>query len=273
LNKIGAIKSRFSRQVEEEMQDSIPLTEKSTDIHSSSNQYRGESKVYSDKTIARIVGVLFIAATAAPILTAPFIGFLGGGVLGEPIPDYLVRVSENELQVFTGMLIELIWALAVVGIPVMLFPILKKHNKALALGFYSLRFIEAISTIVGSIILLTLLTLSQEFVKAGVPDASYYQTLGSLLLAAREGAFMIGSGLVWSLSALALNYVLYRSKLVPRWISGWGLVGGTLSFAAYLLQFFGVSLDILFLPIALQEMVFAVWLIIRGFNSSATEAV
>jgi hypothetical protein len=47
--------------------------------------------VYSDKTIARIVGVLFIVATAAPILTAPFIGFLGGGVLGEPVPDYLVR--------------------------------------------------------------------------------------------------------------------------------------------------------------------------------------
>jgi len=229
--------------------------------------------VYSDKTIARIVGVLFIVATAAPILTAPFIGFLGGGVLGEPIPDYLVRVSESELQVFVGLLIELVWALAVVGIPVMLFPILKRHNNALARGFYSLRFIEAISTIVGSIILLTLLALSQEYVAAGAPGASYYHTLGSLLLAAREGGFMIGSGLVWSLSALVLNYVLYRSNLVPRWISGWGLLGGALSFAAYLLQFFGISLDILFLPIAEQEMVFAVWLIVKGFNTSATEAV
>ena len=229
--------------------------------------------MYSDRTIARIVGVLFIVATAAPILTAPFIGFLGGGVLGEPSPDYLVRVSANELQVFMGMLIELIWALAVVGIPVVLLPILKKHNKALALGFYSLRFVEAISTIVGSIILLTLLALSQGFVTAGLPDASYYQTLGSLLLAAREGAFMIGSGLVWSLSALTLNYILYRSKLVPRWISGWGLFGGGLSLATYLLQFFGIGLDILFLPIAVQEMVFAVWLIVKGFNSSATEAI
>jgi len=227
----------------------------------------------SNRRTARIVGVLFIAATAAPILTAPFIGFLGGGVLGEPRPDYLVSASANELQVFMGMLIELIWALAVVGIPVMLFPILNKHNKASALAFFSLRFIEAISTIVGTIILLTLLTLSQEYVKAGVPDASHHQTLGSLLLAAREGAFMIGSGLVWSLSALTLNYVLYRSRLVPRWISGWGLVGAALSFATYLLQFFGTSPDILFLPIALQEMVFAVWLIVKGFNSSAMEAI
>jgi hypothetical protein len=229
--------------------------------------------MYSDKTIARIVGVLFIIATAAPILTAPFIGFLGGGVIGEPAPDYLVRVSQNDLQVFLGVLVELIWVLAVIGIPVVVFPVLKRHNRALALGFYCLRFAEAISTIVGSILLLTLLALSREFVAAGAPDASYYQTLGSLLLAAREGAFVIGSGLVWSLSALVLNCVLYRAELVPRWISGWGLLGGALSFATYLLQFLGISLDILFLPIALQEMVFAVWLIVRGFNPSATEAI
>jgi hypothetical protein len=222
----------------------------------------------SNRRTAIIVGVLFIVATAAPIMTAPFLGFLGGGLLGEPLPDYLVSVSANQNQVYMGMFIELIWALAVIGIPVTLFPILKKHNEALALGFYSLRFIEGLSTIVGSIILLTLLTLSQEFVKAGLPDASYYQISGTLLLAAREWAFMIGPGLVWSLSALILNGMLYQSRLIPRWLSGWGLVGATLSFATYLLQFFGIDLDILFLPIALQEMVFAVWLIVKGFNSS-----
>ena len=224
----------------------------------------------SDKKTAIIVGVLFIIATVAPISTYFFLGFLGGGIAGEPIPDYLVNVSANGRQVMIGMVIEIIWALAVVGIPVMLFPILKKHNEALALGFFGLRFIEAISTVVGSIILLSLLTLSQEFVIAGVPDASYFQTLGTLLLAAREWVFNIGSGLIWSLSALILNYVLYRSKLIPRWLSGWGLVGATLSFATYLLQFFSINLsDFLFLPIALQEMVFAVWLIVKGFNSSA----
>ena len=224
----------------------------------------------SNRKAAIIVGVLFIIASAAPISTYFFTGFLGGGIAGEPIPDYLGNVSANERQVLIGMLIELIWALAVVGIPVVLFPILKKHYEALAHGFFSLRFIEALSTIVGSIILLTLLTLSQEFVIAGVPDASYFQTLGTLLLAAREWTFMIGSGLVWSLSALILNYMLYKSKLVPRWLSGWGLVGATLSFATYLLQFFSINLGaILFAPIAVQEMVFAVWLIIKGFNSSA----
>ena len=219
---------------------------------------------------ARWAGVFYIIATVAPILTFPFIGFLGGGVAGEPSADYLVDLGANENQVVVGMLIELVWALAVVGIIVTLFPILRIYNEALARGFSALRFIEAISTVVSSIILLTLLTLSLEFAEAGFPDASYYQTAGTLLLAARDWAFIIGSGLIWSLSALILNYVLYQSKLIPRWLSGWGFVGATLSFAAYLSQSFGANpTELLFLPIAVQEMVFAVWLIFKGFSSSA----
>ena len=224
----------------------------------------------SNRRSAVIVGVLFIIASAAPISTIFFTGFLGGGVAGEPVPDYLDVLSVSERQVMIGMLIELVWVLAVVGIPIVLLPILSRYSEALALGFFCLRFIEGLSTVVSSIILLTLLTLSREFVTAGVPDASYFHILGGLLLAAREWAFMVGSGLVWSLSALVLNYVLFRSRLVPRWLSGWGFLGGVLSFVTYLLQFFSVEMSsFLFVPIAVQEMVFAVWLIVKGFNSSA----
>jgi len=223
----------------------------------------------TNRRYARWAGVFYIIATVAPILTVSFIGFLGGGVAGEPVPDYLVAVSANERQVIIGMLIELTWALSVVGIIVTLFPILKKHNEALALGFFGLRFMEAISTIIHSILLLSLMTLSQEFAAAGMPDASYYQTAGTLFLAAREWTFLIGSGIVWSLSALILNVLLYQSRLIPRWLSVWGFVGATLSLATYMLQLFSISLtEFLFLPIAVQEMVFAVWLIVKGFNSS-----
>jgi len=222
---------------------------------------------------ARWAGVFYIIATAAPILTMPFVGFLGGGVAGEPIPDYLASVSENETQVIIGVFIELIWALSVVGITATLYPILKKHKEALALGFFSIRSIEAICTIIGSIGLLTLLTLSQEFVQAGEPAAFHFQTVGSMVLAIRDWAFPIGSGLVWSLSAVILNYLLIQKKLIPRWLSIWGLVGGALSFANYLPQFFGTnSVDILFLPIGVQEMVFAVWLIVKGIRSSAIDS-
>jgi hypothetical protein len=221
----------------------------------------------STKTV-RWAGIFYIMATLAPILTFPFVGFLGGGVAGEPTPDYLVELSANETQVIVGMLIELVWVLAVVGIIVTLFPVLKRHNETLALGFSALRFMEAMSTVVSSILLLTLLTSSQEFVQAGVPEASSLQTAGTLLLAAREWAFMIGSGLIWSLSALILNLMLYQSKPVPRWLSGWGLVGAILSFATYLSQSFGANpTELLFLPIAVQEMVFAVWLIFKGFKT------
>jgi hypothetical protein len=218
---------------------------------------------------ARIVGILFIIATAAPILTAPFLGFLGGAIIGEPVPDYLVILSTNENQVITGMYIELIWALSVVGIPIVLFPILKKYDEVLARVFYSFRFMEAMSTIGHSLIILTLLSLSHEFIAAGTPDASYFQVLGSLLLEVREWVFNIGSGLVWSLSALVLNYILYRSKLVPWWLSAWGLIGSVFSFVTYFLGFFSVHLSSwLFAPIAIQEMVFAVWLIVKGFDTS-----
>jgi hypothetical protein len=219
-------------------------------------------------------GVFYIIATAAPILTISFVGFLGGGVAGEPSPDYLVRVSANETQVIIGMLIELVWALAVVGIIVTLLPVLKKQNEALALGFCGLRFVEATCTVIHSILLLTLLTLSQEYVAAGLPDASYFQTAGTLFLAAREWTFLIGSGFVWSLSALILNILLYQRKLIPRWLSVWGFVGAALSFVNYMPQLFGVdSVESLFLPIGVQEMVFALWLIVKGFNPSAIVSV
>ena len=219
---------------------------------------------------ARWAGVFYIIATAAPILTFPFIGFLGGGVAGEPIPDYLVHVATNESQVIVGMLIELTWALSVVGIIVTLFPIFKKHNETLALGFFGLRFMEAISNMIHSLLLLSLVTLSQEYAVAGFPDTAFFQNAGTLFLAAREWTFLIGSGLVWSLSALVLNVLLYQRTLIPRWLSIWGLVGATLSFLAYILQFFSITLtEFLYLPIAVQEMVFAVWLIVKGINSSA----
>ena len=221
----------------------------------------------SHRKTAIVVGVLFIIATVASISTFFFLGFLSD-------PGYLPNVSPNRNQVIGGMFVELIWALAVLGIPILLFPILKRQNEALALGFYSFRFIEALLTILYSLSLLTLLSLSQEFVQAGAPDGSHYQTAGSLLLAARDWAFLLGPGLAFTLSALILNYQLWQARLVPRWISGWGLIGALLMLISYLSQFYGVtSLDLLFVPIALQEMVFAVWLIFKGFTPSALEAL
>ena len=115
---------------------------------------------------------------------------------------------------------------------------------------------------------LLLIVLSHEYAKAGTPDTNYYQTLGTLLM---EASNLINPILeiVFSLGALMIYYLFYQSKLIPRWLSGWGFIGAILVLAVGLLDMFGVDLEVLWAPLALQEMVMAVWLIVKGFNSSA----
>ena len=217
----------------------------------------------TNKRTARIVGVLFIIGTVAGFLSLVF----GGTIIDDP--DYLIKVSENENQFIVGALLVLTMGLALAMVPVMMFPIFKKHNEALALGYVVFR--GALETVAyfGTVISwLLLITLSQEYVKAGAPDASYFQTLGTLLLEAGDWSDGI-STLAFSLGALMFYYLLYQSKLIPRWLSGWGLIGATLVVAVGLLGMFGSDLAILWAPLAVQEMVLALWLIVKGFNPSA----
>ena len=221
------------------------------------------------KKSARIVGVLFIIATAAGILS----GFFVPGLFG---PDDLANVwllAANENQIRIGALLEFTMAVAVAGIPIWMYPILKKHNESMALGYVGARIIEGVMFTIGVISLLALLTLSKEFVIAGTPDASYFQTLGALLLAVRSGESVFAS-FVFSLGSLMFYYLLYKSKLIPRWLSGWGLIGAILFLASAFLPLFGHGMRstiylLLNAPGAVEEMVFAVWLIVKGFNSSA----
>ena len=222
-----------------------------------------ESSDGTNRKIAMIVGIFFIACTVSSILSGLFTGSLDA-------PDYLVNIAANESQVLIGMLVQCIWALTCAGIPVLLFPILKKHNETLALGFFGLRLIEGIFVFLAIVCQLSLLTLSKEFV-TGVLDTSYYLASGTLLHAARDWAFWVGPSITFALSALVLNYALYQSKFVPRWLSGWGLVGALSIISAELLAFFGFNqfYEVLAVPIALQEMVLAVRLIVKGFDPSA----
>ena len=165
--------------------------------------------------------------------------------------------------------------LALAMVPVMMFPILKKHNEALALGYVVFRgALETVTTIAMVISWLFLLILSQEYVIAGAPDASYFQTLGTLLLKGNDSIGTI-SQIVFPLGALIFYCLLYQSKLIPRWLSGWGLIAAILWLATTLLDLFGIISPlstvqvVLALPIGLQEMVMAVWLIVKGFNPSA----
>lgn len=226
----------------------------------------------SNRKAAIIVGVLFIIATVAPIISAVPLGVVPLGFLGiEGDPDYLTAISENENQVLIGALLWLTYAASAVAIPIVMFPILRKHNESLALGYVGARFFEGIFEAANVVSLLLLLSLSREFVTAGAPAASYFQTSGALLLATIDwGSLLLD--LAWLLSVPVFNYVLYQSRLIPRWLSGWGLFGGGLWSVTWPVRMFGLGppmIEILALPIAAQEMILAAWLIVKGFSSSA----
>lgn len=220
----------------------------------------------SNKKTARIVGVLFLAATAAYIL--------GNGLIESILkdPNYLIHVYPNKTKVVLGMLLELINSAAVVGIAIMLFPILKKHNETIALGYVAFRVIEAIILIVGAISPLLLITLSQEYIEAGAPDASYFQTIGALAVKGKYLAFQVAM-IVLSLYSLLFCYLLYQTRLIPRLISVFGLIGYASLLTSALLEIFGYSPGIfLFLPGALFEIILPIWLIVKGFNSFAIKS-
>jgi hypothetical protein len=213
---------------------------------------------------AIIVGVLFIVATVTAILSIVFLG----STLETPLN--FDTVSSNANQVIIAVIFWLILAVSVTGIGVMMYPILKKHNEGLALGYVGLRLIESICIIIASISLLSVLTLSQECL-AGTFDATYYQSIGSLLLTLQNWSFEIGTLIFLGLGGLFINYSLYELKLVPRLLSVWGLIGAACVLLYGLLGLFGltadsITLNLLAAPIAVQEMVFAVWLIVKGFN-------
>jgi hypothetical protein len=227
-----------------------------------------ESPHGTHRKTAISVGVLFIIATVLNVLGKNFF---------QPIldaPYYLIKISANENQVIIGGLLVLLSAFASAGIAIGLYPVLKKHHEALALGSVGLRVMEGMLYIVGVVGVLSLLTLSQEYVKSGASNASLFQVSGTILLAIKTWAGQLGV-VAFTMGALMYYYVFYQSNLVPRWLSGWGFLGAALSLATALLTISGQIIPfstvfiLLQLPIGLQEMILAVWLIVKGFNPSA----
>ena len=220
----------------------------------------------SNRKTAIIVGVLNIIVMVSALISGDVIGSIND-------PDYLTAVSANENQVLIGVLLMLTATASLVAIPIMLFPILKKHNESLALGYVGARIFEGFFFVVMAICLLSILSLSQEFVNAVAPVASYFQTSGTLLLAVFDWSGIL-LDFPFAISALILNYLYYKSKLIPRWLSVLGLIGGALMLVISPLNMFDLSPSLIYLaaPIGIQEMVLAAWLIVKGFNSSAIDS-
>jgi hypothetical protein len=220
------------------------------------------------RKLAISAGILFIIYTSLDVLSFLFLGPVNS-------TNYLVSVSENASLVGAGAFLLLIGGACASGIAISLYPVLKKSDPVLALGAVGFRISEGVLRFVSVCVLLSIITLSQLYVKAGAPESSYFQTLGELLLAARGWVSHVGALLAFSIGCTLYYIIFYQTKLVPRWISVWGLFFGILGIVSCALVSTGLIAPFstvhvfMLIPMLPQEIVLAVWLIVKGFNPSA----
>jgi hypothetical protein len=222
---------------------------------------------------AVLAGVLFIIGTVSGVISA---------AVCIPVwnaPDYLLRLSANENLINLGIILQFIMAISCAGISLALYPILKKFSEGLAIGAVGFRLIENMLQILKAVSMITLLALSQEFVRAGSPTTSYFQGAAEIITTASDWMIHGAALICFSIGASMYYIVFYQHRLVPRWLSGWGLVSIALTIISSLLVMtgiipaFGTIQGAANLSIFAQEMVLAVWLIVRGVNPSAVASV
>ena len=188
-------------------------------------------------------------------------------------PNYLTEAAANATQVSTAALFQFVLCLTYLDFAILLYPIVKKHNERLALGFLSFRIMAGVILIIGTVILLSILAVSQEFVKITSENQMAFEAFGNVLKSTRDYinhifmVFTIGAG------NLMLYILFLKAKLIPKWLSVWGILGTILSIVASVLLLFGIveviTVEYLALnvPTGLFEFVLGIWLVFNGFNT------
>jgi hypothetical protein len=220
---------------------------------------RPATSVASTRKIAMAAGVLYLLTfVSIPTLA------LYGNVKGE---NYIIG-SGPDTSVIVGGILEIIVALAGIGTAVVLFSVLKKQNEGLALGLVASRILEAGTIFVGVAFLLSIVTLRQAGAGADALVTS------DALVALYDRIFLLGQSFMPAVNDLLLGYLLYQSRLVPRFLSSIGIVGGVTLIAGYLAVMSGLIgqhaplAGLSALPVALFEFSLGVWLVVKGFNPS-----
>ncbi len=219
-----------------------------------------------ERKISIIVGALFLIALILNIIAMP---------IYQPIlnaEDFLITAHPQNIKMIVGMLLDFICIPAIILIPIMLFPLFKKNNESLAVAYTVFRAIEGILFILSIIGYMSLLSLSKIHLSSEELESSHYQALGNSIRAGNEWIFLIYI-IFFALGALILNYLLYTSKLVPRFISVWGFLAGVFMLIGAVIGMFGIFdpmkiMTICGPPIGLNEFVLVFWLLAKGFNLS-----
>lgn len=216
----------------------------------------------TNKSTARIIGALFLTVMVSYII---------GNSMLDPIlsqQDVLNKISENKTQVLIGVLFELINGVAYIGIAVLAFTLLKQVNESLALAYVGFRIVEFVMQIISDLSPLLLTSISQDLTSVGTQDPSSFQALGSFLLAQRYWANQMVF-LTYGLGAVIFYYLLFQSRLIPRWLSVWGLIGAPLVIISVMLEIFGFNPPLIMgAQMGLNEIVLGIWLLTKGFSQS-----
>jgi hypothetical protein len=225
--------------------------------------------VISSRAIAAFTGVLFLITfiTSIPaqlVLYAPLLHD----------PNFILGTGPD-LGVSLGALLELILVVANIGTAVVLYPLVKRQNEAIALGYVAARVLESAVIMVGIFSVLSILTLRLEFAGAIDIDAAALTTVGRALVATHDATFLLGPGFLAGFgNGILLGYLMYRSGLVPRGMAILGLIGGPLLIAAMIAVLFGVFAAgsmwqaIATIPEFLWELSLGIYLVVKGFKPS-----
>lgn len=220
----------------------------------------------SDSRIPRLLGVVFLIVAAASI--SSFILF--ESVIGTgSISDSLVNIANKPVQMLISILIELITSFGIVALGVLLFVVLQKQNKNIALIALGWFLAEATILAVSKISAFSLLSLSKEYVGAGFPDSSYFQILGTLFHGADRSGYNIHM-LFFGLGGILFYYLFYISRYIPRLLSAWGLIAIALAFIGTWLVFFDIKIIAMVIPNMAFEIAIGIWLLAKGINYKKT---
>ena len=196
------------------------------------------------------------------------------GTLGLALTESFIQdldftvISDNELSIKIGAIFTMFMALSVMMISLAIYPILYKKNPSLALGYVGLRFLEGFIFVINAVMLLILVTLSKD-----ITDIGFMNNIGHLILETRNHLGHVALDMViFPVAALIMYFIFYYSNLVPKWLSAWGIAACIIYMAAAYMVLFGFEplspiYIIMNIPLALNEIVLGVLLIVKGFNN------
>jgi len=220
----------------------------------------------TENKIAKAVGALFIITMILGMIDA----YTVAPILNKSIADYY----SNESQFYIGAFSILSMSLGVVGIAILLYPVLEKHNRIIAITYVCSRVMECLLLFIGVIVYFLLLNLSQEFIKAGSPESSYFQTLANIAVEVRYSGYHVAM-IILTIPSIMLCYLLSKTRLIPRIISVVGIIGYTSVLVSAPLDLLGIidttrTGGVLYVPGALFELLLLpIWLFVKGFNPVA----